>query len=127
VSRTISNEYSGSVTATGSVSVSFVVAQINAQLGITVGLDHTSSVTVSTSIPVPAGDTGIVQQAEMVNTTSGYYGDYEGGSIVNDTQLCPLANEVSVNTSIAETNYTGYESTGTASSSSPPWPTVAAA
>jgi len=125
ISKNLSKTYGGVISGTGGANWSFVVVSIQAQLSISISLNYTSSYTVSTTMTIPPGDYGIYQQADMVSLTSGLLGNYEGGSIGQPGQLCPLANPVSVSTSIAETNYQNFESDATSATSIPPWPQAA--
>jgi hypothetical protein len=122
VSQTFTHTYGGTITGTVGGNWNFLIAQINAQLSITVEQSYASTVSVSEGLTIPSHDYGIVQQAILVNQTTGTYGTYEGGAITNSGQQCPLANAVTVTTTLPITGSVGTEVTGTATSPTPPWP-----
>ena len=121
LTKTISGSYTGTVTGTGSGNIDYLIGSIGASLSVSLEITHSESISSSNSVQVPPGDYGIIQETENIVTTVGTLGDYEGGS-VGSNGLCSLANAQTVSTSYPESNYVSYNITGTATSSTAPWP-----
>ncbi len=116
-----SSTYGGSVSISGTADVNFIISSVSASVGFTVGENVTNSVSQTVGLTIPAGRYGIIQQAVVIVTTVGTYGTYEGGSS-NLLSGCALAGATTVTTSLSRENYQAVESTGTATSPTPPWP-----
>lgn len=121
LTRSITGSYTGSTTGTASVNVGFLFTSIDAQLSVTLATTKTSSWSTTSAATVPPGDWGIIQSTVNIVSTAGTLGNYEGGAVGSNGQ-CPLADQQSVLTSYPESGYVSYDITGTATSSTPPWP-----